>query len=186
METQTVNDPAVATYNVDPAHSEVGFQVRHLGFSRVRGYFGEYEATIRLNPDQLSTLQVEATIQADSISTGDDKRDAHLRSEDFFEVETYPELTFESTGVQNVSADSFELTGNLTMHGVTKPVTLKGTYLGAGQDPWGGQRVGFEASAKINRKDFGLNWNTVLETGGVLVSEEVEIVLNVQAVRQDG
>ena len=184
METQTT-DTAVATYTVDPAHSEIGFQVRHLGFSRVRGYFGDYEATVHLDPDQLSTLQVEATIQADSITTGDEKRDTHLRSEDFFEVETYPELTFESTGVQNVSGDSFELNGNLTIHGVTKPVTLKGTYLGAGKDPWGGERVGFEASTKINRKDFGLNWNTVLESGGVLVSEKVEILLDVQAVRQD-
>lgn len=186
MNTNHVTEAAVATYHADPAHSSVRFKVRHLGFSKVTGRFGAFDATVRLDPGDLTTLEAEATIDAASISTGDEKRDAHLRSEDFFEVETYPELTFRSTGVRNVRGDDFELEGELTMHGVTKPVVLAGTFLGTARDPWGGERVGFEAQTTINRKDFGLNWNSVLETGGVLVGEDVEIVLDVQAVQQDG
>lgn len=185
METQTT-DTKLATYKVDPAHSEVGFRVRHLGFSRVRGRFDDFEATLQFDPTRLASLQVETIIDVASIETDDEKRNAHLRSEDFFEAEKYPKITFESTSVQNVSVDRLELTGNLTMHGVTRPVVLETTYLGAAKDPWGGSRVGFEARTKVNRKDFGLNWNAVLETGGMLVSEEVEILLDIQAVQEEG
>lgn len=176
----------LATFAVDPAHSDVQFKVRHLGFSKVTGSFGTFEATVQMDPDRLETLQAEAIIKTDSVYTGDEKRDAHLRSGDFFEAETYPELTFRSTGVRNVSGDKFELEGELTIRDVTKTVVLDGVFLGTARDPWGGERVAFEAQTKINRKDFGLTWNTVLETGGVLVGEDVEIMLDVQAVQQDG
>ena len=182
MTTITQND--LLTYTIDPAHSRLGFVVRHMGFSKVRGSFKEFEGTVHMVPDDLSTLEAEVTVQAASISTNDANRDKHLRSEDFFEVETYPTLTFESTGVRDLDGETFTLVGTLTMHGVSKPVALQAEYLGTGQDPWGGTRTAFEARTKINRKDFGLNWNTLLETGGFLVSEEVEIVLEIQAVAQ--
>ena len=179
-------ETGLTTFAVDSAHSDVQFKVRHLGFSKVTGHFGTFEATVQMDPHDLESLQTAATIEAASVYTGDDKRDAHLRSEDFFEAETYPELTFRSTGVRSVSGDTFQLEGELTIRGVTKNVVLDGVFLGTATDPWGGERVAFEARTKINRKDFGLTWNTVLETGGVLVGEDVEIFLDVQAVQQDG
>ena len=186
MEHQTITDSAVKTYAIDPSHSRLGFVVRHMGFSKVRGSFEVFEGRVRMQPGDLSTLAAEATAQTQSITTNEAKRDEHLRSADFFEVETYPTLTFRSTGVKDVSGNTFTLVGDLTMHGVTHTIELQGQYLGEGQDPWGGTRVAFEAEAKLNRKDYGLSWNTVLEAGGVLVSEEVQIVLEVQAVEQQG
>ncbi|HYE57576.1 MAG TPA: YceI family protein [Rhodothermales bacterium] len=174
------------TYTIDATHSRVGFTVRHLGFSKVRGAFEQVEGIVRFDGSDLSTLEAEATIQAESITTNEPKRDAHLRSADFFEVETYPTLTFKSTEVKNVSDDAFTLVGTFTMHGVTKTVELQGEFLGTTQDPWGGTRVGFEAKTKVNRKDYGLNWNVALEAGGFLVSEDVEITLEIQAVLQQG
>lgn len=175
----------VATYTVDAAHSSVEFSVRHMGFTKVRGRFARYDAVVKLDPGALQTLSAETRIEVASVETGDAKRDAHLRSADFFDAETYPEMTFVSTEVRSVSASTFELAGDLTIHGVTRAVVLKGEYLGAGKDPWGNERVAFEASTRINREDFGLTWNQLLETGGVLVGKEVEISLQVQAVRQD-
>lgn len=180
----TPTEKAIQTYSIDPAHSRLGFTVRHMGFSKVRGSFEQFEGTIRMTPDDLATLEAEATIQTQSITTNAQDRDEHLRSADFFEVDTYPTITFESTEVRDVSGNSFTLVGELTMHGVTKTVELEGEFLGAGTDPWGGTRVAFEAGTRINRKDFGLNWNQVLETGGVLVSEKVDITLEVQAVQE--
>lgn len=184
MTTQT--QTAVQTYVIDPSHSRLGFSVRHLGFSKVRGSFEQFEGTVRMALGDLSTLEAEATIQAASVTTNEEKRDAHLRSADFFDAEQHPTLTFRSTGVKDVSGDAFTLQGELTIRGVTKAVELKGQYLGEGKDPWGGTRVAFEAQTRINRKDFGLNWNTVLETGGFLVSDEVDIELEIQAVLQQG
>lgn len=183
MTTQT--STAVKTFTIDPSHSRLGFTVRHMGFSKVRGSFEQFEGVVRLEPGNLSSLEAQGAAQTSSVTTNDAKRDAHLRSADFFEVEKYPTITFQSTGVRNVSGDSFTLVGDFTLHGVTKTVEFKGEYLGEGKDPWGGTRVAFEASAKINRKEFGLNWNAVLETGGFLVSDEVEIRLEVQAVEQN-
>lgn len=179
---QTTTD--LTTYTLDPSHSRLGFAVRHMGFSKVRGSFEQFEGVVRLQGDDLSTLEAEAEARAESITTNEAKRDAHLRSGDFFEVETYPTLSFKSTGVTDVDGQRFTLTGELTIHGVTKPVAFKGQYLGQGQDPWGGTRAAFEAETEINRKDFGLTWNTVLEAGGVLVGEQVQIQLEVQAVQQ--
>ncbi|GAB5519049.1 MAG: YceI family protein [Rhodothermales bacterium] len=172
------------TYAMDLAHSQVEFKVRHLGISTVKGRFTQAESTVTFGSDELSSMQVSATIDASSIFTGNDKRDEHLRSADFFEVETYPTITFESTGVQGADDASFQLMGNLTMHGVTKPVTMDVEFLGTATDPWGNTKVGFEATTQINRKDFGLTWNQALETGGLLVGEEVTITLDVQAAKQ--
>lgn len=173
------------TYSIDPSHSQVGFSVRHLGFTKVHGRFGEFEGTIQLTPGQLDTFSAEVSIKAASIDTQNGQRDEHLRSGDFFEADSYSELTFRSTGVENVSGESFTLKGELTIRGVSKEVSLDATYLGEATDPWGGKRIAAEASTKINRKDFGLTWNQALETGGVLVSDTVELIIEVQAVAQD-
>jgi polyisoprenoid-binding protein YceI len=183
METIT-QDLALQTYAVDPSHSRVGFVARHLGFSKVRGSFERFEGTVRMVPGDLSTLEAEATIETDSVTTNDAKRDAHLRTSDFFEAESYPVLSFKSTGVRDVAGNTFTLLGELTMRGVTKTVELRAEYLGEGTDPWGGTRVGFEAETTVNRKDFGLNWNAVLEAGGFLVADEVQIQLEIQTVLQ--
>lgn len=173
--------PGLATYSIDKAHSEVTFQVRHL-LTKVRGRFSEFEGTINYDPAKPEASSVEATIQAASIDTNEPQRDAHLKSADFFDVEKFPTLTFKSTGVTKKSDDTYELSGDLTIHGVTKPVTLAVTALGSARDPWGVDRVAFEAETTINRKDFGLNWNAALETGGFLVGDDVKIMLSVQAV----
>ena len=182
MPTNTQN--AVQTYNIDPSHSRLGFTVRHMGFSKVRGSFEQFEGTLHMDPDDLSTFEAEATVQTQSITTNEEERDEHLRSADFFEIENYPTITFKSTEVRDVSGDSFTLAGELTIHGKTESVELEGEYLGEGTDPWGGTRAAFEARTEINRKDYGLNWNQILEAGGVLVSEKVEITLEVQAVQE--
>ena len=174
------------TYAIDASHSQVGFSVRHLGFSKVRGRFETFEGTVQLVPDRLDTLAVTATIDAASINTGNGQRDAHLRSADFFETETHPSITFTSTGVRDVSGSTFTLVGTFSMHGVTQEVELQGEYLGATTDAWGNARVAFEATAALNRKEYGLTWNQLLETGGVAVSEKVEITLEVQAVFTPG
>lgn len=175
---------AVETYAVDLSHSTVQFKVRHLGFSKVTGRFNDFEATVHVDPENLGTLEAHATIQAASVTTGEKKRDEHLRSADFFDVEAFPTLTFTSKEVTSVDGDTFKLAGDLTIHGITRPVVLNVAYLGQATDPWGGARVAFEARTKINRTDFGLTWNSVLEAGGLLVAEEVEITLEVQGVKQ--
>lgn len=180
----TLTEKDLATYTIDPAHSRVGFSVRHMGFARVRGSFEQFEGVVRMRPGSLESLEAEGTVQATSVTTSDAKRDEHLRSADFFEVDKHATITFRTTGVRDVTSDSFTLLGELSIRGVTRPVELRGTYLGEGTDPWGGTRVAFEATGKVNRKDFGLNWNTVLETGGFLVSDDVEITVEVQAVQQ--
>ena len=185
MPTTTEQATTLQTYHIDPSHSRLGFTVRHLGFSKVRGSFEQFEGVVRMQPGDLSTLEAEGTVQTQSVTTSDAKRDAHLRSADFFEVETYPTITFKSTDVRDVSSDSFTLVGEFTMHGVTKTIELDGEFLGEGADPWGGTRVAFEARTKLNRKEYGLNWNAVLESGDVLVSDSVEITLEVQAVLAD-
>jgi polyisoprenoid-binding protein YceI len=183
-ENQTLEQTDVRIFDADPAHSRLGFVVRHMGFSKVRGSFEEFEASIRMNDDDLSTLSATAEAKAASVDTNEEKRDNHLRSEDFFDVENYPTLSFESTSVKDISGDSFTLVGDLTIHGVTKQIEFAAVHLGTGPDPWGGTRIAFEAETTINRKDFGLNWNAALETGGVLVSENVRIVLEIQAVER--
>lgn len=161
--------PALQTFTIDPQHSRLGFSVRHMGFSKVRGRFEQFDGAVRIRPDELSTLEAEATVQTASTTAGTEDRDEHLRSGDFFGAEEHPTMTFESRGVRSVDGNTFTLMGDLTIRGVTKPVELEAEYLGEGTDPWGGKRVAFEAEATINRKEFGLNWNQALEAGGVLV-----------------
>jgi polyisoprenoid-binding protein YceI len=168
-------------YAIDPAHSSVEFVVRHLMISKVRGRFAGVAGTIELEPGSDVPTAVTATIDATSIDTREPQRDAHLKSADFFEVEKYPALEFVSTRIEGAPND-FTIYGNLSMHGITHEIALKAEFEGRGADPWGGQRAGYSASAAINRKDFGLTWNAVLEAGGVAVSDEVRIELNVEAV----
>jgi polyisoprenoid-binding protein YceI len=169
------------TWTVDPAHSSVGFVARHLMISKVRGSFRSFAGTVTIGEDPLAST-VEATVELASVSTGDDGRDAHLRGADFFDVENNPTMTFRSSGVR-LDGNDYLLDGDLTIKGVTEPVTFELEFDGVNRDPWGNEKAGFSASTEINRKDFGLTWNVALETGGVVVGEKVKIVLDVQAVK---
>ena len=169
------------TYKVDPSHTSVSFRIRHL-FTQVEGRFTAFSGTIEFEPDAPAKTRVSGEIDASSIDTNNQKRDKHLRSSDFFNVETYPKITFASTSASgiDVAGKKGKLHGELSMHGVKKSVTLDVEYLGSGTDPWGNRRGGFSAHTTLNRKDFGLNWNEALETGGFLVGDEVEIRLSVE------
>lgn len=180
----TLTKKAVTTYTIDPAHSRLGFTVRHMGFSKVRGSFEQFEGMVRMKPGDLRSLEAEGRVETKSVTTSDQKRDEHLRSADFFEVEKYPTISFRSTEVRDVSGDSFTLLGEFALHGVTRTIELKGTFLGEGIDPWGGTRIALEGTTNLNRTEYGLNWNAALETGGFLVSDNVQITLEVQAVQQ--
>lgn len=169
------------TYTIDPAHSNVEFAVKHMMITTVRGRFGDVKGKVEIPENGQPKLEV--TIAAASIDTRTEARDTHLRSADFFDVEKYPELRFVSTKATR-TADGYKLTGDLTIKGITKPITLEVTEEGAGVDPWGNQKAAFSAMGKINRSDFGLTWNAALETGGVLVSEEVKISIDAQLVKQ--
>ena len=173
----SVSELSPGTWTVDPSHSEVGFVARHLMVSKVRGQFKEFEATV-LAGDSFDTSSVQATVQLASIDTGSADRDTHLKSADFFDTDTFPVMTFTST---SVSAD--KLVGDLTIKGVTRPVTMEASVEGAGEDPWGTERVGIRVRGKLDRKDFGLTWQQPLAKGGVLVGEEVKILIDVSAVR---
>lgn len=173
----------MTTWNIDPSHSGVHFTVRHMVVSKVRGSFTRWQGTIQFDEKNPEAGKVSVQIEAPSIDTREEKRDAHLRSPDFFDTEKYPTLGFESTRVEKVDGQSFRIIGDLTIRGITKQVTLDAEYLGGGKDPWGNERIGFEARTTINRKDFGLAWNQVLEAGGVLIGEKIEIALDVQALR---
>ncbi|MHB8148464.1 MAG: YceI family protein [Vulcanimicrobiaceae bacterium] len=172
----------MSAFALDPTHSSVEFTVRHMVFSKVRGVFTGF--TIDLDIDDATNLptSINASIDASSVSTNVADRDAHLKSPDFLDAARYPALTFTSTSITG-NAAAIAIAGNLTIHGVTKPVTLAATFDGRGKDPWGNDRIAYSATAKINRKDFGLVWNQALEAGGVLVGEEIEIALSIQAVR---
>jgi polyisoprenoid-binding protein YceI len=173
-----------STYALDRSHTTVEFVVRHLMITKVRGRFTAFDGRIELAPDSDLPTAITATIDAASIDTREDQRDAHLRSADFFDVEKYPQLTFESTRIDGMP-DEFTIDGKLTIHGVTRDVSLAGNFEGRANDPWGGVRVGYSAHTTINRKDFGLTWNAALETGGVVVGDEVRIELNVEALLQE-
>lgn len=172
-----------AQWTIDAGHSHVEFSIRHLMITTVKGNFGEVEGTIVGNPEDMSDATVEVTIDVSSISTRDDKRDEHLRSADFFEVEKFPNMTFKSTGVNKTGEGTYDLTGDLTIRDQTHPVTLKTEFTGSAVDPWGNEKAGFAATGKIDRKQFGLEWNAALETGGVMVGDEVTISIEVQAAK---
>jgi polyisoprenoid-binding protein YceI len=176
--------PTATVWSIDPIHTHVEFAVRHMMIATVKGRFAEVEGSIVLDEANPANSSVEAKIGAASIETKEPNRDAHLRSADFLDAENHPYLTFKSTRVETDGSGGFEADGELTIRGVTRPATLKGEYLGSNKSPYGFQVAGFSATTKINRKDFGLNWNAALETGGVLVGDEVKISLDVEAVQQ--
>ncbi len=172
-----------ATYAIDAAHSSVGFKVKHMMVSKVRGNFDAFEGTVEFEEGKPETWSTTAVIQAASIDTDDEKRDGHLRNADFFDVETYPTLTFASTGVV-ADGDDWILKGDLTMHGVTLPVELEMEFNGSVDDPWGNHRIGFSAEGVIDRRDFGITYNSVLDKGGLAVGNDVTIQLEIEAIRQ--
>ena len=174
----SINDLPAGTWAIDPTHSEVGFVARHLMVSKVRGSFTDVTGTVTVKDDVTESV-ADVTIKTASVSTGTADRDAHLRSGDFFDVETYPEIRFVST-----SFDGETLTGDLTIKDVTKPVTLDVEYNGVATDPWGNTKAAFEAEGDIDRTQWGLNWNAALEAGGVLVSEKIKLKLDVQLALQ--
>jgi len=171
-------------WKIDPAHSSVGFKIRHF-FSKVPGAFTEFGGTIEFDPEKPEEAKVEVVIQAASIDTDHEKRDGHLRSEDFFWAEEHPEITFTSTAVKaGEEKGTYLIEGLLSMRGVEKPVTLKAEFLGAGPDAWGGTRAGFTAAAEINRKEWNIEWNQVLDQGGAMLGDDVAINLEIEAVLQ--
>ena len=170
------------TWAIDPVHSSVEFAVRHLMITTVKGRFADVQGTVVLDDASPSDSSVAITIQASSIDTREPQRDAHLKSADFFDAEKFPTLTFRSTSVRDWTADGFTLIGGLAIHGVTREVALDVKSEGRAKDPWGGERAGFTATTRIKRSDFGLTWNQLLETGGLAVSDDVRISLEVQLV----
>lgn len=180
----TSTKTGTTTYAIDASHSQIGFSVKHMMFSTVRGNFRGFEGTVVVDNENPANSTVSVIIDASTISTGDEKRDEHLRSADFFDVATYPTITFQSTSIDFKNADEFTINGNLTMHGVTAPVKIEAEQTGEGTNPWGVDVAGFEGETKINRKDFGLGWNATLEKGGVLVGEEIKITLELEVAKQ--
>jgi polyisoprenoid-binding protein YceI len=167
-------------WSLDPTHSEIGFKIRHLMITNVSGSFEKFNVNAETEGDDFSKAKISFSADTNSVSTNNEQRDQHLRSADFFDAETYPELKFESTGMRSISANEFELTGDLTIRNVTKPVKLGVEYGGLMKDPWGNLKAGFTLNGKINRKEWDLNWNAALETGGILVGEEVKINAEIQ------
>ena len=173
--------PAAGVYEIDPAHTSVEFVARHLMITKVRGRFSDVRGQITIDEvPEKSHVQVEIGVA--SLSTGNDDRDAHLKNADFFDVEHHPTITFASTGVKPLRENTWELVGDLTVHGTTKPVTLQVDFDGGGASPMGDERIGFSAATEVNREDFGLTWNVALETGGFLVGKTARIELAVQAI----
>lgn len=175
--------PKPGTFELDPAHSHVGFSVRHMMVSKIRGRFTSFTGVVTV-ADEPTLSSVDVTIDAASIDTRDETRDGHLRSPDFLDVETHPTITFRSTEVTRTGSGQFTARGELTVHGVTRTVDLDVTYEGVAQDPWGNQRFGLTATTEVDREDFGLTWNQALETGGVLVGKAVTIEIEAEAVRK--
>jgi len=183
----TASAPALTdltgTWTLDPAHTRIGFVARHAMVTKVRGSFNEFEGTAAFDGANPAKSHAEVTIKAASIDTRNAQRDEHLRSNDFLAMQEHPEITFTSTGARQVDDTTFELTGDLTIRGVTKSVTIPFTFEGAATDPFGNLRAGFEGSVAINRKDWGVNWNAALEGGGVLVSDKVTLEFEVSAIK---
>lgn len=181
METQTTTK---TIWNLDATHSEVGFKVKHMMITNVSGSFGKFDVTVQTEGDDFRTANIDFSAELDSISTGNGDRDNHLKSGDFFDTAKYPRLGFRSTKLVKKEDGSFTLHGDLTIRDVTKPVKLDVEFGGIAKDPWGNEKSGFTITGKINRTDFNLNWNAALETGGVLVSEEVKLYAEVQLIKK--
>ena len=175
----TDTESATTVFVVDKAHSNVGFRVRHLGIANVNGSFGDFETTVEVDPADLNTLKAKTTVQIASINTGIERRDNHLRSDDFFNAEMYPTMTFVSKEVRNIDGAEFELVGDLTIRDVTKEVVLEAEFLGSGEQQ-GTKKIGFEASTTINRFDYNLKWDRLTEAGGLVVAENVKITLDLE------
>jgi polyisoprenoid-binding protein YceI len=166
------------TYNIDPSHSNVGFEVRHMGIATVRGAFKKFEGTV----DATGPLKLSGTVEVASVDTGDENRDGHLQSPDFFDAAQFPQISFNSTAVES-DGDEIKLTGDITIHGITKPITLTGELSNGGEDPWGNERIGFEVAGKVDRREFDLNFNQTLPSGNLLVANNVKLVISVSAVK---
>jgi polyisoprenoid-binding protein YceI len=175
---------ATAHWDFDPVHSSINFWVRHLMVSKVHGRFHDWKGTLELDDDDPSKSRIEVSIDAKSIDTRDEKRDAHLRSPDFLDADNHPAITFKSTAIEKKGEDRLLVHGDLAIRGTNRPVILDVEMGGRAKDPWGGERTGFSATTAIDRKDYGLQWNMALETGGVLVGDKVNITIEVEAVKQ--
>ena len=182
--TTTSVAPGTAVWSIDPSHSNVEFSVRHLMIATVKGRFADVEGSVTIDEAEPSRSNVDVRIKTASIDTRSEQRDNHLRSADFFDAANFPLIAFQSRKVERKGEGKFAVTGDLTMHGVTRSVVLSAIEEGRARDPWGNDRVAFSASAKVDRKDFGLQWNVALETGGVMVGDEIKISLDVELVRQ--
>lgn len=171
------------SYTLDPAHSRIGFVARHAMVTKVRGSFNEFTGSATIDGEDPTRSAASVVIEATSIDTRNTGRDEHLRSNDFLDMASYPQISFESTAVRHVAGEDFEVTGNLTLHGVTREITLALEFQGAATDPFGNQRIGFDGSAEINRKDYGITYNAVLETGGVMVSDKIVLEFEISAIK---
>ena len=181
----TTSTPVVptGTWAVDPAHSKVGFAVKHMGIATVRGEFTEFQGTLEIGED-LAGAKAHGTVKVQSVDTNEQQRDEHLRSPDFFDAEQFPELSFDSTKVEAVDDETFRITGNLTIHGVTNEIVLHAETLGTDVDPWGNERVGLEVTGQLSRGDYGMKFNQALGSGNMLVADKVNLALDVSAVKQ--
>ena len=173
----------MATYKIDADHSDIMFKVKHLMISTITGVFKKFDGTLEFN-EHLSDATVTFEADVSSVDTKNEQRDGHLKSDDFFNAEQFPKLTFKSTHIKKTGDDEYLLTGDLTIRDVTKPVELKVEYNGATKDPWGQEKMGFEVSGKINRKDYGLKWSAVTEAGGLVVADDVKLLMNVEMIKQ--
>ena len=185
MSTTTATQELTGTYAIDPSHSHIGFVARHAMVTKVRGSFKEFAGTGYFDAEDPSRSHLELTIQAASVDTRNADRDAHLRSNDFFDMEAHPEIRFVSTAVEPLGDDVYRVTGDLTMKGVTKPLSIDFEMTGSAVDPFGNRRLGLEGRVQVNRKDWGINWNAALEAGGLLVSEKVTLEFDVSAIRTE-
>jgi polyisoprenoid-binding protein YceI len=174
------------TWTIDPAHSHVGFSIKHLMIATVRGRFTRVQGTVTVDEKDPTTAEIDVTIDTASVNTGEEKRDGHLRSSDFFDVERFPSMTFRSKRVEATSGNRFRVVGDLTVRDVTREVVLDTEVLGRAKDPWGQEHAGFEATTRFSRSDYGLMWNATLETGGVLVGDEVKVTIEAELLRKQG
>lgn len=174
----------MATYNIDTTHSEITFKIRHLMITNVNGRFTKFEGKLVSSTDDFSDAEIDFEADIDSINTNNEQRDGHLRTGDFFDAAQYPKLSFKSTSFEKQSEGIYKLNGDLTLHGVTKPITLSAEFGGASTDLYGNAKIGFEVTGSLKRKDFGLEWNAALETGGVALSDEVKLMLDIQMIKQ--
>src|SRR5579875_3293980 len=181
---ETYSQELTGTYKLDPAHTRLGFVARHAMVTKVRGSFAEFEGTLQIDANEPANSSGSVTIQVKSIDTGIGQRDDHLRTNDFFDAPNFPEISFKSTAVEVVDPTHFNVTGDLTIRETTKPVTVELEFTGAAKDPFGNDRIGFEGTTVINRKDFGVNFNAPLEAGGVLVSDKVTLELDISAIKE--